>query len=138
LVQSRARYVIQNFHCKLGNADDEQDDDSYLSDHSPRKGKAPASRKRRMKKGKEGNDSPPKRIKTEESIIIDDSDIEIVEDRSSRRVIKAEPDVEIDEEKSTPPAIKAEIIDLTEVADPEIDEARSSPPAVKTEPIDLS
>ena len=79
-----------------------------------------------------------KRIKTEEPIIIDDSDIENDEDRSCRRAIKAEPDVEIDEEKSTPPAIKAETIDLTQVTDLEIDEARSSPPAVKAEPIDLS
>jgi hypothetical protein len=91
-----------------------------------------------MKKGKDSDDRPPKRIKTEEPIIIDDSDIEIDEDRRSRRAIKAESDVEIDEEKSTPPAIKAETIDLTQVADLEIDDARSSPPAVKTEPIDLS
>jgi hypothetical protein len=122
----------------LDNADDRQDDDSYLSGHSPRKGKAPASRKRRMKKGKDSDDIPSKRIKTEDPIIIDDSDIEIDEDRSCRRAIKAKPDVEIDEEKGTPPAIKAETIDLTQVADLEIDDARSSPPAVKAEPIDLS
>jgi hypothetical protein len=73
-----------------------------------------------MKKGKYGDDIPSKRIKTEEPIVIDDSDIEI------------------DEEKSTPPAIKAETIDLTQVADLEIDDARSSPPAVKAEPVDLS
>jgi hypothetical protein len=130
--------VVKYFTIKLSDADDKQDDDSYLSDHSPRKGKAPASRKRRTKEGKDSNDSPSKRIKTEEPIIIDDSDIENDEDRSCRRAIKAEPDVEIDEEKSTPPAIKAETIDLTQVTDLEIDEARSSPPAVKAEPIDLS
>jgi hypothetical protein len=123
---------------KLGDANDEQDDDSYLSDRSPRKGKAPASRKHRMKKGKDRDDSPPKRIKTEEPITIDDSDNEIDKDKSSRKAIKAESDVEIDEEKSTPAAIKAETIDLTQVADLEIDDARSSLPAVKAEPIDLS
>ena len=137
----------------MGDADDEQDDDSYLSDYSPRKGKAPASRKRRMKKQKDTSNHSSKRIKTEYPTIVDDldsdnysdSDIEIDEERSCPRTVKAEPmdltqltDIEIGEERTSPRVIKEEPMDLTQVADFEIDEERSSPRVIKVELMDLT
>ena len=138
-------YVLKTFTTSFGDADDEQDDDSYLSDHSTRKGKAPASRKRRMSKEKASSNTSSKRIKTAEPIdLTHEEDIEIDEERSSPRAIKAEPigltqtdDIEIDEERSCPRAIKSEPIDLTYEEDIEIDEERSSPRGIKAEPIDL-